>query len=322
MDEVAAYKAMDKSNWVGGDRQAFRAHSKYVERIEEDPNDDLRPWSLLHLATAMALIMRCTLWMSPAEGDRLVALLDDAGYDADDAARAAVCVAQLHAHRGTIREGLDRCRAGLDLAPVLGEASRKFGTVPTLRYLAAHLHCAAGSAHRAEANLRRSAKETTSDMTLHHYLAFKTSQLQRRVEELLEASYSRVDIPARSKALLSVDLSRRPSDANGDGGSGDGNDSAAEEQAVVVGWDWYVEGRDVDFSARFVPSSKYAAAPIWVVRKARHNSDGPVEGEFRLPAGCGAGTLELAFSNEYSYLRGKVVTYKLTLPPNARVTKS
>lgn len=83
-----------------------------------------------------------------------------------------------------------------------------------------------------------------------------------------------------------------------------------------MSWDWYLEERDIDFGARFVPSVK-SRPPIEVVLNTRHDAGSPVLGSFCLPAGCEGGTLELTFSNVYSYLRGKVVTYKLKLPSNA-----
>jgi len=319
MDEVAVYKEMDKSNWVRSDRQAFKIYDEYVDRTtdgKEDP-DDLRSWSLLHLATGMALVMRCTLWMSPHKATQFVALLDGAGYESipDEMARAAVCVAQVHAHQGNVDAGLARCTTGLDLVPALGRASMEFGTVPMLHYLAGHLHCVAGSAHEAEACLRRSVDATTTDMVLHNYLSFKTSQLRRRVRDLIEEAYVRVDVPAGRKVRLSIGLSRHSSEGSGSGGADD-----AEDEPIGVSWDWCLDERDIDFGARFVPSVKSSRPPIEVVSNGRHDAGSPVRGSFCLPAGCEGGTLELTFSNVYSYLRGKVVTYKLVLPPNVSET--
>ena len=85
-----------------------------------------------------------------------------------------------------------------------------------------------------------------------------------------------------------------------------------EDGTLSVEWDWAVEGLDVDFGARFVPSGGVA---VEVVPVTRHfSSVGPVEGQFVVPPGCKRGVLEITFSNYYSYLRSKTVSYRLTLP--------
>merc|ERR1740139_2173160 len=158
---------------------AFLAHADYEDKYDKYKLNS--NWSLLHIATAMAITMRCTLWMNSDIANNLIALLDGAGYDEnpDDAARAAVCISQTHTHQGSINDGLACCTKALhDLSPSLGETSRKFGTLPMLHYLEAHLHCAAEALHRAEASNRLSVEMTNSDMDLSHYLSFKTSQLR------------------------------------------------------------------------------------------------------------------------------------------------
>lgn len=317
MGEVATYKELDKSNWPRPDNMMFQLHGEYADGSV----DNLPGWSLLHIATTMAITMRCTLWMNSDVAGRFVALLDGAGYDKDpdDAARAVVCIAQLHTHQGSIDTGLARCTKGLDLAPLLGESSRKFGTLPMLHYLAAHLHCAAGALHRAEVCLGSSVGTTDGDMDLQHYLSFKTSQLGRIVKKRLEDTYVRLALPAGKKAMLTIDLSSRPTAATGD----DANDDE-DTNTFSVRWDWSLEGRDVDFYARFLPRAttpvvegEQEQLPLDIVPKTRHSAgNGPVEGAFCLPDGCEGGVLELLFSNQHSYLRGKVVTYKLVLPPN------
>ena len=68
----------------------------------------------------------------------------------------------------------------------------------------------------------------------------------------------------------------------------------------------------MEFSARLMPSG---ASPVEVAPITRHDvSEGPVEGHYELPEGIDLGVLELTFSNYYSYLRSKTLTYRLMLP--------
>ena len=89
---------------------------------------------------------------------------------------------------------------------------------------------------------------------------------------------------------------------------------------MVAEWDWALEGREVDFSVTFTPDAA-GSSTVTVAKSARHlASDGPVEGRFALPDGCAGGMLRLEFSNYFSYLRQKVVNYRLSLPDGCVAT--
>mmetsp|Transcript_30229 Transcript_30229/g.55693 ORF Transcript_30229/g.55693 Transcript_30229/m.55693 type:complete len:271 (-) Transcript_30229:326-1138(-) len=262
--------------------------------------------------------MRCTLWMDSDTANEFIAMLDRSGYDEnpDDAALAAVCISQTYTHQGSIDAGLARCSRVLqDLPSLLGESSQKFGTLPMLYYLQAHLQCAGGMLLRAEASNQMSVGTTGSDMDLSQYLSFKTSQLRRIVKKRTEETYVRLALPAGKMAVISIDISGKHDLSVGD----------ANTTASTLHWDWKLEARDVDFHVSFLPNSQtqVRGEEIEVVPKTRHTAAiGPVDGVFRVPDNCGdssngGGLLELCFSNKHSYLRGKVVTYKLSLPPNA-----
>jgi hypothetical protein len=202
-----------------------------------------------------------------------------------------------------------------------------FGTVPMLHYLAAHMHAASGDLRRAEMSLEASVASTTKEMLLHHFLNFKSSRLRAMLGLQLAEAYERLTIPARKHALIAITLSRptpiaRSSELVDDKTgteavlpSAAAATAAAEPAgAVSAEWDWALEARDVEYAVRFVPA-EHGAAPIEVVPTTRHlASNGPVEGRFTLPDSCAAGMLELSFSNTYSMLRTKMITYKLTLP--------
>lgn len=353
MAEVKAYRETDKSNWVRGDREAFVALAECEHRFgddvdgenegaDQDRRERLRSWSLLRLSAGMVIVMRCTLWMDETQASRFVKELDDAGYDddPDDQALAAMCVAQLCAHRNEPAIGLQRCREALKLEATLGEESKRFGTVPMLHYLSAHCHLASGYAHRAESSLRDANGTKEKSMVLHHYLAFKTSQLGRIVKAKLESDYERIEVPAGKTATIAIEIppfrrsggddGARREDVEGQGGGG-GSPAPTSEKAAV-GWDWALEAHDVDFEARFLPSvsssnssDDRATETVVVHPTTRHDvDDGPSEGTFHFSergsgkgGGGGGGTLELIFSNSRSYFRGKIVSYRLSVPVDA-----
>jgi len=84
-------------------------------------------------------------------------------------------------------------------------------------------------------------------------------------------------------------------------------------------WDWALETRDVDFSATFTPDDGGSApSPTPIAQETRYlASEGPVEGRFALPPGSAGGTLRLCWSNYFSFVRGKTLSYRLELPPDA-----
>ena len=183
MEEVAAYRALNKTNWVPQDRVAFRVLGEFEARhaAGEGGNEAaMKAWSLLHQGTAMCIFQRCTLWMDDAAANAFAAMLDGAQYtSADDRAKAAMVIAQMHAQRGELVEGLAVCAAGLALGSELGEASSSFGTMPMLHYLHAHLLVSKGELHKAEVALQACHAATARGMVLAHFLSFKTARLRR-----------------------------------------------------------------------------------------------------------------------------------------------
>ena len=316
LEEIAAYKALDKSNWTRPDRRAFSTHDDYENELHGDLDAD---WSLLHIATDMAITMRCTLWMDSDVANRFVALLDEACREdrPDAAALAAVCIAQTHAHQGSVEAGLACCAQALrDLSPVVGEASRKFGTLPALHYLEAHLHCAGGALLQTEASNRQSVEMTDNDMYLSHYLSFKTSQLGRIVKRRMEEVYVRLALPAGKMAVITIVVDPFNGDASSKSSA---NSECMDTTASTVGWDWKLEERDVDFHVCFLTDpekgEEQEQVETEVVPMKRYSAaGGPVEGSFCLSSSARRGYLKLCFSNKHSYLRGKVVMYKLNLP--------
>ena len=290
------------------DRNAFKKHADYEARREAGVAiKATRGWHLLHLSTAMAIFMRATLWMSEDHSARLADLLDGAGYTSwDDKARAAICVAQMYAQRGTLDAGFEWCAKGLEMEPRLGEETHEFGTIPMLHYLTAHIHAAKGELRAAEVSLQASVAATSREMKLHHFLSFKCGRLRRMLGLQFEQAYTRLDIPAGKKATIAILLARPQ--------------GGPPFSPHVVEWDWGLEAYDLDFGVRFVPTG--GGAPLEAVPTTRHDgATGPVVGRFELPPGCERGVLELCFSNYYSYLRSKAVTYRLVLPPHTTEPK-
>mmetsp|Transcript_8253 Transcript_8253/g.11986 ORF Transcript_8253/g.11986 Transcript_8253/m.11986 type:complete len:698 (+) Transcript_8253:143-2236(+) len=306
MQEVATYKEMDKSNWVGTDRSAFQQYEEYVSRFGCDSSDKSgqTPWCLLKLASGMTIVMRCTLWMSPDQASNFEKLLVENGNEnnPDDVALTSMCIALMCSHQDLTEAGLAHCKTGLSLSSEQGEKSEKFGTIPMLHYLVAHLTLTNGDLHIAEKELSTAEQLTTKDMVIHHYLSFKTSQLRRRIKEVIEETYEVLTIPAGKKAFLIIELQHN-----------------STSTTVPIGWDWFLQDRDIDFDASFLPKNSYGRE---IAPKTRHYvNNGPVEGTFDLSAeDKDGGILQLTFSNSYSYIRGKVVTYKLSLPPKAIVS--
>lgn len=309
IQEVATYKEMDKSNWVGTDRRAFQEYEEYVSRFGCDSSDKSgqTPWCLLRLASGMTIVMRCTLWMSPDQASNFEKLLMENNNEnnPDDAALTSMCIALMCSHQDLTEAGLDHCKTGLSLSSEQGEKSVKFGTIPMLHYLVAHLTLANGDLHIAEKDLSTAEQLTTKDMVLHHYLSFKTSQLRRRMKDIIEETYEVLTIPAGKKAVLTIELQH----------------NSASTTTMPISWDWFLQDRDIDFDASFLPKNSFGRE---IVPTTRHYVDnGHVEGRFDLSAedkDGGGGILQLTFSNSYSYIRGKVVTYKLNFPPTAIVS--
>jgi len=153
-------------------------------------------------------------------------------------------------------------------------------------------------------------------MVLHHFLTFKMGRLRRVLGLQLSEAYERLTLSAGRKAVLAIAIAapppRNPPPAGLAADAGAADAVPCEDGSLSVEWDWAVEGLDIDFSARFVPSGGVA---VEVVPVTRHSSSaGPVEGQFMAPPGCERGVLEITFSNYYSYLRSKTVSYRLTLP--------
>mmetsp|Transcript_10802 Transcript_10802/g.16587 ORF Transcript_10802/g.16587 Transcript_10802/m.16587 type:complete len:692 (+) Transcript_10802:183-2258(+) len=303
MEEVATYKEMDKSNWVGSDRRAFQEYEEYASRFGGDSNNgnEKASWCLLRLATAMTIVMRCTLWMSADQASNFEETLCKS-YDEnnlDDVALASMCIALMCSHQNLTQKGLDYCEKGLSLSSQLSEMSDKFGTIPMLHYLVAHFHVENEDIHLAKNALSIAEELTKKEMVLHHYLSFKTSQLKRRIKDIIEGTYEVLNIPAGKKAVLKIEL-----------------DSIPESISKPIYWDWFLQDRDIDFDASFCPKNSYGSEIAPTSRRSAE--DGPVQGTFDVPSDCkNGGVLQLTFSNSYSYLRGKVVTYKLKLPPKA-----
>ena len=152
---------------------------------------------------------------------------------------------------------------------------------------------------------------------------------------LLADQYQSVTIAAGARASLSARLVAPPANdassqargappadagiASEGEGSPNGVIGAVAAEAVAE-WDWALEGREVDFSASFTPDEP-GAKSVAIVPEGRHlAADGPVEGRFSLPPGCTGGTLRFEWSNYFSYLRQKVVNYRLSLPPGCAAT--
>eukprot|EP00565_Helicotheca_tamesis_P005358 CAMPEP_0185735250 /NCGR_PEP_ID=MMETSP1171-20130828/24688_1 /TAXON_ID=374046 /ORGANISM="Helicotheca tamensis, Strain CCMP826" /LENGTH=693 /DNA_ID=CAMNT_0028405473 /DNA_START=3 /DNA_END=2084 /DNA_ORIENTATION=+ len=310
LEEVATYEAMEKSNWPSSDRQSFREYKEYEELFgmnaaaNKDESDDLlqkkkASWCLLKVSIGMVIMMRCTLWMSPDQASQFEKMLDEGGYESnpDDEALKNMCLAKMHSHQNAIEPGLSRCEAGLSLSSQVGESSHKFGTVAMLHYLVGHFNHLKGKIRLAEASLSNITEQhVTKDVVLHHYLSFKTSQLKGRIKRTIEEEYEDLNVSAGKKAVIYIEMQ--------------------DSSDITVEWDWFLADRDIDFDVRFKPKSgNYESEVVPVVRKSYEN--GHVEGSFRLEGGKAGDVLQLTFSNAYSYLRGKVVTYKVKFPTTA-----
>ena len=126
-------------------------------------------------------------------------------------------------------------------------------------------------------------------------MAFKAARLRRALGLIVADNYEPLALGAGRRAILSVRMK---------GGHAE--------------WDWALESRDVDFSATFSPDGGGPA--VTITPDTRHSAtDGPIEGRYALPAGCEGGTLHLQWSNAYSYLRGKSISYRLVLPDGSEV---
>lgn len=300
---LEGYARLPKTNWGHQDRGAFRVLEQHKERAAAGPS---RAWrrgfAMIHLAQAMTIFMRVSWWMADAPAAAFVALLqaEPSLTSADDRARRAMCVAQLHSHRGETALGLAACDEGLAVEG-LSEAALGFGVPAMLHALRAQLFAAAGEPHKAAASLQASAAGGRKVLMQHH-IAFKTARLRGVLGLQLADAYTPLSLPRGTTASVTARLVA----AGGAGGA-----------ECVAEWDWAVEARDVDFSATFTPDAP-PSSPLVVVATARHMAaDGPVEGRFALPAGCRGGRLELRWSNAFSYLRSKAISYRLVLPDDA-----
>jgi len=292
--EVASYRELSKSNWVPADRNAFRAHAQWTERCGAGGTMPPERWALLQIAVRMAFLMRCTIWMTDADAERFAAMLATAAGDddADSRAQAAMCSAQLHAHRGDIAAGMAQCELGLSLSSRLGAPSRDFGTVPMLHCLSAQLQASSGDLRRAEASLDACSAAVARGTQMQQLLTFKSGRLRRSLGLQLHDAYATLSLPAGRAAVFSITLAR-----------------TADEATSTVEWDWALEARDIDFGVRWTAA---AGEPVELHPTSRHAAAaGPVEGSFELPEGCESGLLELTLSNRFSYFRSKAVSYRI-----------
>ena len=291
---VDEYQALAKSNWARQDRGAFRLLAMY----RAQPEAERTTWALLELSQIMTIAMRCTWWQSDEQCAKFVALLEDAALRTPDTrAQRCMILAQVYTHRSKPAEGLAKCAAGLALKDDLGEASREWGMVPMLHTLAAQQHAKLGDPHKAEMALQAAASSAgTSKYLMQHHVTFKTTRLRRSLGLMVQEAYHRLTIGAGCRAIVTA---RLPGNAG-----------------VAAAWDWAPDARDLDFSVTFKADSAQNA--LIVTPMARHDAaSGPVEGRFEMPGGCEGGTLTLEFSNYFSYLRSKSLSYRLTLPDGA-----
>lgn len=153
------------------------------------------------------------------------------------------------------------------------------------------------------------ATATPKGYLAYYLVAFKMGRLRARLGLEIAQAYSSVDVPAGRSAKVAVRI-------------GDDTDAAGADAVAVGGggartieWDWSIEHYEVDFSASWTADG---GRPELISPDARHAAaDGPVEGRLDVPRG-GAGTLTLRWSNEFSYVRAKAVSYRLVLPGSMR----
>mmetsp|Transcript_67575 Transcript_67575/g.100213 ORF Transcript_67575/g.100213 Transcript_67575/m.100213 type:complete len:394 (-) Transcript_67575:158-1339(-) len=303
--EVTTYKEMDKSNWGSPDRQSFREHSEYEDLFGGNNGDDSvlqkqkASWSLLKIAAGMTIVQRCTIWMSPEEALTFAKMIDEMGFESnpDDALLAHASIALMHSHQHSIGLGIARCKKALKLSSQVGEPTRKFGTIQMLHNLAGHFYVLKGKIQLAQDSLASAELNVTKDVVLHHYLSFKNSQLRSKIKTTIEEEFEKLYVPAGKVAVITIE--------------------SQDSSRFNVGWDWFLQDRDIDFNVRFKPKGgKYQRD---IVKKTRQTAESRhVEGSFASEGGEGGDILELTFSNKYSFLRGKTIIYKLDFPTNAK----
>ena len=194
-------------------------------------------------------------------------------------------------------------------------ASASMVITRTRNCLEAQLHARMEEPARAKGSLDALGRYTRKHVMAQH-VAFKTARLRRALGGMLSAKYDSMTVPAGYRASLSVHVQPRGAD---DAASGESAPPSGGASDVIVDWDWALEGREIDFSVTFTADGA-SAKPLVVVPEARHvASDGPIEGRFVLPDGC-TGVLRLEWSNYFSYLRQRVVNYRVGLPDGCSAT--
>lgn len=260
--------------------------------------------------------------MADAQAAGFLALLDAQGFEgANERARVALVCATVHVQRGEVVAGLARCKAGLALEDDLSEPATAWGVAPMLHFLQAKLHALGGAPLEAAAPLDACARYGRK-YSVYHLVSFKSATLRRELGLRLAEAYEQLNIAAAHSATLAI-LVRPP----GECGEEDGGDEAAqasEAAAAVedgaaqgqptVKWDWSLAGYELDFSARFEPSGAGEPRAVAFTRRCA-SCDGPFEGSFTLPKeATGGGVLTLVWSNYFSYVRGKQLSYRIAMP--------
>ena len=295
---IAKYKAMPKDNWGRQDLWAFSVHERYDTNIENQ-------WPLLDMVDCMIMRMRCSRWLSDQEADQLLRLVkceenERENIGPDERIRVCAYFAEILCKRGKHDDSLAWCEAGLKQQSKLSPQGKNFGAAPLLIYLRALNMSSTERLLESKATLAE-IDQFGNGYVLYQVLSFKTNVLTKYIDCQLEDKYQMVTVPPGKGVSADIDVSQEDLDM-----SNKEEDGVHYEVCIV--WEWLCEAMDISFTAFFRPAS---GADISIIQNVdRHEAkDGPVAGRYIPDV---PGSLQLEWDNRYSFLRPKVINYRLS----------
>lgn len=302
MLEICRSYNKEKKKWSPLDRAslrqaeaAHRANEAKAEEAqegegskgEEDKSQEAsamestwRPVMMLYLK--ICLVYRGVNFMKPDAAKEFLQMVQeetDLQQDADGRCIGLCIQAEAMRQGEHWEEALKLASDGCALQSELSPNGIKTGALHFCYLVLAYANFAQGRPHAAQEALAKLSSIGVSEHFFQKQVEFKATHLRRLVGAEFEEYYREISVAARSRTKLVVEL----------------------PEGTSAQWDFVLSAYTIDFAAIFIPDSGEAEE---LQRLEQYEADaGPCEGTagpFKR-----AGRLEMVFSNNFSYLRGK-----------------